>query len=141
MAAVRSTGNLAEKTLRLALHSRGFRYRRYSADLAGRPDLVFPRLRAVVFVDGDFWHGRKIREAGSGAIRSEVRSPNRETYWLPKLTRNIQRDDYVSNVLREQGWMVIRVWESDIKKDAEAVANEVARLLSTRDRKSPIRPR
>jgi DNA mismatch endonuclease, patch repair protein len=133
MAAVRSTNNRYESALRRELFRRGLRYRLYAKDLPGRPDLTFPRFRAVLFVDSDFWHGRLVREQGTAALKRSVRSANRDSYWLPKLSRNIERDDYISAILRERGWLVLRIWESDIRRDLHAVAERVVRELRRRE--------
>lgn len=104
--------------LRRELWRRGFRYRVDVADLPGRPDIVFTKARLVVFVDGDFWHGRdwsdrKARlETGSNAL-----------YWISKIERNIARDRAVIASLEDDGWCVLRVWEGDVR----------ARLLQTVD--------
>ena len=129
MAAVRSRQNAAEFLLRKALHGRGFRYRLYGKSLPGRPDLVFPKHKAVVFVDGDFWHGRVLRERGPAALEESLRTEHRD-YWITKLHRNVARDDYVSRALTDRGWKVLRVWESEVKKDVNAVAERIATALT-----------
>lgn len=72
MAAIGSRNNRAEVALRKELWKRGFRYRLYDQRLPGKADLVFPRYRSVIFVDGDFWHGRRFREQGKQALRVPV---------------------------------------------------------------------
>lgn len=133
MRAVRSADSKAELLLRRALHARGFRYRLHSRTLPGKPDIVFTRTRVVVFVDGDFWHARVLREEGPVALRHAVRGA-RQKWWVSKLKRNAARDEEVNVLLARLGWKVVRVWESDVQRDVEKVAERVARLLRRRQR-------
>lgn len=135
MAAVRSKENKAEVVLRRELWRLGFRYRLYRAALPGRPDLVFVSAHAVVFVDGDFWHGRPIREDGERAFRKTMRTERRD-WWVAKLKRNIIRDNEVNAALRSMGWLAIRVWESEVKRNPTLVANKVAKKLVLRQKRS-----
>ena len=128
MAAVRATDNVAERALRRTLWRRGYRYRLYDRHLQGRPDVVFPRFRAVLFVDGDFWHARSLVEGGGTALRQSLKTKRRE-WWIEKLTRNAQRDQEVTAELGKSGWRVIRMWEQDILEDVEGAADEVERFL------------
>jgi DNA mismatch endonuclease (patch repair protein) len=123
MQAVRSRDNRMETALRLALWKRGHRYSRY-ARLPGRPDLAFKAQHVAVFVDGDFWHARVLRERGIEALGAEFKTP-RKDWWLRKLSANADRDDRVTSVLRQDGWTVVRLWERDIRKD---LAGAVARV-------------
>jgi len=134
MAAIRSTANLTETALRKAIHRKGFRYRKNVSGVPGRPDLVFPREKVAVFVDGDYWHGRLLRERGLEALESTLRTPTRG-YWLAKFQRNVARDDYVTGILKRQGWIVLRFWESDIKRDVLPAARRVAQAVRRRRRK------
>lgn len=131
MSAIRSRENRTEKELRQTLHRLGFRYRKYSKSVVGKPDIVFPRERVAVFVDGDYWHGRLLREAGPSALESYYTSRQR-TYWIPKLERNVRRDDAVTASLRAEGWLVLRYWETDVRKDIAAIALEVAKAVRSR---------
>src|SRR5579862_3298439 len=98
MSAIRSSGNKTETALRKALHKVGLRYRKYRADLPGRPDLVFMQAKVAVFVDGDFWHGRVLIEDGLAALKARLRTPNR-AYWLSKLQRRVARDREITKLL------------------------------------------
>ena len=128
MAAVRPRHNRAEVALRKALWRRGLRYRLYDRRLPGRPDLVFPAFRSVVFVDGDFWHGRILVERGPRALRRSFRS-QRADFWVMKIKRNAQRDREQTAALGALGWQVIRVWETDVLKDLTGVAARIARVI------------
>lgn len=136
MSRVRSTGNRAEAGLRKELWRRGHRCRRYYKGLVGRPDLVFTKARVVVFVDGDFWHGRALAEGGRRGLRGVIRGP-RFDWWLAKLRRNAQRDIEVTSALTTDGWTVLRYWESDVLRDGARVANDVSRVI----RKSGVTPK
>ncbi|MBB4636087.1 very short patch repair endonuclease [Longimicrobium terrae] len=124
MSAIRSKDNRTEVALRKILHRRGLRYRTYYTGLPGKPDIVFPRQRLAVFIDGDYWHGRLLREKGLDAVVAKIKSPNRE-YWVRKFQRNVARDDFVTSELRAKGWTVLRFWESDTKRDIEGVAQVI----------------
>jgi DNA mismatch endonuclease, patch repair protein len=116
-----------EILLRRALWHAGCRYRKDVADLPGRPDIVFPRARLVVFCDGDFWHGKDWQER-----RSKLARGTNALYWLAKIERNIERDHCHRALLEEAGWAVLRFWESDILADPEAVARRVLEELDER---------
>lgn len=93
MSAVRSQGGKADQALGRALWSRGLRYRRRS-HLVGKPDLVFATPKVVVFVDGDFWHGRGLHDR---IARGDFK--RNADYWVPKLRRNAERDADVTQAL------------------------------------------
>ena len=135
MSRVKATGNRAESRLRSDLSALGFRYRRYHRSLIGRPDIVFVSARVVIFVDGDFWHGRGIIDNGVDALRATLRTPRRE-WWIHKLLRTIKRDATVTRELRRAGWRVVRVWESDVLKSPERIARRVARVIERRQAKA-----
>lgn len=121
MRAVKSADTGPEIALRKALHRVGLRYRLHAGDLPGRPDLVFPRWRAVVFVHGCFWHGH---DCPRGA-----RTPkSNRAYWEAKIARNRARDDETRRALRRLGWRAITVWECEMK-DVAGAARRVARSI------------
>jgi DNA mismatch endonuclease, patch repair protein len=99
------------------------RYRLHG-NLAGRPDLLFPQQRVVVFCDGDFWHGRNL-EARLARLASGHNAP----YWVAKIQSNVDRDSAVSARLVAEGWHVIRVWETDVLRDPERVADMIATVV------------
>lgn len=141
MSAIRSTGNATEVALRKALHARGYRYRLYSTELPGKPDFVFVAERIAVFVDGDYWHGRLLREKGEAAMKRRMKTPNRD-YWIDKFRRNIARDDRVTLELMDLGWLVVRLWESEVKADLNASASIIeSHILDRRAAPGIHRPR
>jgi|ERR1041385_1242725 DNA mismatch endonuclease (patch repair protein) len=106
-------GTNPEIALRRELHRRGLRFYVEYHSAAGRPDLAFPSLRLAVFVDGDVWHGH-----------AERRVPDA---WRPKIDANVHRDAVVNARLRDQGWTVLRIWESDIRRNLDACVEAVTR--------------
>lgn len=116
----RGSDTQPEILLRRALWKRGARYRVHYKGLIGRPDIVFVRQQVAIFCDGDFWHGRSWDERKARLARGS--NPG---YWIAKIERNIYRDGQVDEALRDQGWRVIRFWESDIRKSPDAVAEEI----------------
>lgn len=130
MARVRATNNKAEIKLRKLLWNLGFRYRLYDQRLPGRPDIVLPRHRTAIFVDGDFWHGRVLIEHGPDALRSSFRT-ERRAFWIDKITRNVARDRQNDSDLKELGWTVLRYWERDILKDPARIIREITDSLQS----------
>jgi DNA mismatch endonuclease (patch repair protein) len=132
MRANRKTGNRPEARLRSELHRRGLRFRK-NAPIRGdgwtvRPDVVFPRLKIAVFLDGCFWH----------ACPQHGTSPRvNQRYWLPKLEHNAERDSLNNKRLREAGWHVVRIWEHVATADA---ADSVEREVRLRRRAVTDRP-
>ena len=120
----RSRDTKAEVRLRKELWRAGLRYRLHVSDLPGKPDIVFRSARVVVFCDGDFWHGRRwIRQ------RKKLAAGLNAQYWLAKIAANVARDRRNNRRLRQQGWTVVRLWETEILRNpAEAAANIIAIL-------------
>lgn len=128
MAAVHATNTVPEMMLRRELHRRGLRYRLHTS-MPGRPDIVFPGSNLVVFVDGDFWHGYGWRERGFDNLDAQFDNHADPERWRAKIRRNMERDVEVNATLAARGWRVHRVLESTIRRDVQAVAEEVESLL------------
>lgn len=107
-----------ELMLRKELWRRGLRYRKNFKMLEGKPDIVFLRARIAVFVDGKMWHGYDW-----GHQKEDFKS-NRD-FWIPKIERNMERDREVTEALTEQGWMVMRLWDFEIKNDVKLCADKI----------------
>jgi DNA mismatch endonuclease (patch repair protein) len=104
MRAVRRLDTPPEKRVRSLLHRLGFRFRLHREGLPGRPDIVLPRFRTVIFVHGCFWHRhRNCRKATTPASRHE--------FWMTKFSQNRRRDARVRRQLEDAGWRVLIVWE------------------------------
>lgn len=131
MSAIRSTGGKTEVALRSILHRRGFRFRKNYPKLLGRPDIVFTRARVAVFIDGDYWHARILRERGTEALKVQLKTPNR-AYWIEKFTKRVTRDNDVTATLQAEGWIVLRLWESDVRIDLNRAADLISRTVTQR---------
>jgi len=105
MSAIRSRDNRTEVALRQSLHALGLRFRLHRRDLPGRPDIVFARERVAIFVDGDYWHARSVREATEDPY--ERFTAERRDYWRQKFERRIQLDDTATAALKASGWIVL----------------------------------
>jgi len=124
MSHIRSKNTKPEEMVRKYLFSKGFRYRKNVRKLPGCPDIVLPKYKTVIFVNGCFWHKHD-------CPRFVWPSSNQE-YWIPKITSNVERDERNYSMLRNEGWTVIIVWECELKKavaDArlEKLINEIKR--------------
>lgn len=123
MAKIKSTNTTAELVLRLALWHKGIRYRKNWRKLPGTPDIAITKYKIAVFVDGDFWHARGHKQSPGEQIGT------RKEYWTKKLSRNVERDKEVNDQLTQAGWLVLRFWESDIKKNIDGVIAEIMKYL------------
>lgn len=125
MARVRSKDTAPELVVRRLAHRMGYRYRLHGADLPGKPDLVFPARRKVIFVHGCFWHGHEA--CRSGTVRPQANA----AFWGPKLDRNKQRDAQHLAALAEAGWSALVVWGCELR-DEDALRARLAAFLGTR---------
>jgi len=113
MSRIVSKDTQPELVLRRVLHGLGFRYRLHGSGLPGRPDLVLPRYKTVVFVHGCFWHRH--------ADCSIATTPKSNTsYWIDKFQKNVSRDARVTKALEEAGWRVLVVWECEVSSAVKA---------------------
>ena len=108
MSRIRSTDNKPEEIVRKFLFSQGFRYRKNDKKLPGKLDIVLPKYRTVIFVNGCFWHKHDCPRF--------VWPSSNQDYWRPKILGNVERDKKNAEQLRSQGWNVIVVWECELKK-------------------------
>lgn len=123
MSAVKSKNTRPELALRRALWSRGMRYKVNVKSLPGKPDIVFTRAKIVVFCDGDFWHGHNWAIRGQASMEDELKQYTQ--YWRDKILGNMSRDREHTARLVSDGWIVLRIWESDIKADVSKCADTV----------------
>lgn len=123
MQRIRNKDTKPEVMLRKALWHKGIRYRKNYKGLVGNPDVVLTRQKIAIFVDGDFWHARGHKKHPGEQVAS-----NKE-FWQKKLTRNVERDQEVTDELTEQGWLVLRFWENDVKTNISAVIEEIQQYL------------
>lgn len=120
MSQIRSKNTKPEELVRKYLFSQGFRYRKNDGRLPGKPDIVLPKYKTVIFVNGCFWHGHE-------GCRYFVWPKNNAEFWTEKISGNIQRDQRNHQLLKQQGWHVIDVWECELKKNI--VQETLGRLI------------
>ena len=126
MQAIKNKDTKIEIQLRKELWSRGIRYRKNVKEVFGKPDIVFKSKKIAVFCDSEFWHGYNWKEK-----RDEIKS--HRDFWIPKIEKNIKRDKEVNAALEAEGWMVLRFWGNEIKKNVEACADLIVAALKERD--------
>jgi DNA mismatch endonuclease (patch repair protein) len=119
MSRIRGRDTRPEIRLRSLLHRAGYRFRLHARDLPGRPDIVLPRFRTVIFVNGCFWH----RHPG---CRGATTPSTRPEFWQAKFDGNVERDSRNHAALRASGWNVLVVWECELKSEPEAVVERVS---------------
>lgn len=122
MQAIRSKNTRPEITVRSLLHAAGFRYRLHVSDLPGKPDLVFPKYRAVVMVNGCFWHGHDCHFFKLPSTRTD--------FWKQKIEKNRANDEKSSLALKAAGWRVAAVWECAVRGRKVQDLAQVSRALS-----------
>lgn len=121
MSLIRSTGSAPEMKLRRLVHQLGFRFRLHAKELPGKPDLVFPSRRVVIFMHGCFWH----RHKGCKLARLPK---SKLAFWKPKLDANRKRDIRNQRKLRALGWRLLVVWECELV-DTERVSVLIQGML------------
>jgi DNA mismatch endonuclease, patch repair protein len=123
MSKIRSRDTAPELAVRRLAHAMGYRFRLHKKDLPGKPDLVFPGRKAVIFVHGCFWH-----QHPDPACLDGRRPKSRPEYWTPKLDGNIARDERRQAELKAAGWRVLVLWECDIGRGQNLEASLLAFL-------------
>jgi DNA mismatch endonuclease, patch repair protein len=121
MRRIRSRDTAPEIQVRKVAHRLGFRFRLHRRDLPGKPDLVFPGRKKIIFVHGCFWHKHSCREG-------RVPSSN-SSYWAPKLARNVERDTAVLQALDSLGWSTLVIWECELRNEV-VLADKIQAFLS-----------
>lgn len=112
--------------LRKELWSRGIRYRKNSTKIFGKPDIVFIGKKIAVFCDSEFWHGYNWEER-----KKDFKS--HQGFWIPKIERNIERDKEVTAKLESEGWIVLRFWGNEIKKNTVYCADVIENVFKEKD--------
>lgn len=125
MRAIKAKDTDIELMLRKELWSRGLRYRKNCKSVIGKPDIVFFRAKVAVFCDSEFWHGFNWE-----VKKNEIKS-NRE-FWIPKIEKNILRDQTVTKELENAGWTVLRFWGRKIKADCVGCADYIEWVLNSK---------
>ena len=125
MSRIKGKNTKPEEIVRKYLFSKGFRYRKNDKKLPGTPDIVLPKYKTVIFVNGCFWHGHK-------DCRYFVIPKTNTDFWLNKINTNIERDKRKQEALKELGWNVVVVWECELKsKLAEQTLSDLIGKLKS----------
>lgn len=122
MGKIKHQNTLPEKLLRKQLWHLGFRYRLNVSKLPGKPDIVIEKWKLVIFIDGEFWHGYNWEN-------KKQRIQSNRAYWIKKIERNIKRDLENTHKLESMGYVVIRFWEQEIKKEIGSCVRRVLNAL------------
>src|ERR1700744_6798342 len=120
MSRIKATDTKPEMRIREFLFAAGYRYRLHVRTLPGKPDIVLPKYRTVIFIHGCFWHGHE-------GCKYYVVPKTRTEWWLNKIGGNIAKDAYAENALKAAGWKIIKIWECELKKGF--LENTLANLL------------
>jgi len=124
MSRIQSKDTTPEMIVRKLIFSKGYRYRLHRKELPGKPDIILPSKKKIVFVHGCFWHQHNNPKC------KIARVPKSKTeYWIPKLERNVERDAEHQKSLRSKGWKVLVVWECETN-DVKKLSRKLDRFLS-----------
>lgn len=125
MKRVKNKDSKIELALRKELWKRGLRYRKNVQAVFGKPDIAFLGKKVAVFCDSEFWHGYDWEHH-----RDDIKS--HQEFWIPKIERNMERDKEVTSQLTYEGWVVLRFWGNEIKKNPAACADIIEEALRNR---------
>lgn len=123
MSRIRSYDTRPEKSVRSLIHKMGYRFRLHVKTLPGKPDIVFPKLKKVIFVHGCFWHLHK--NCRDGTIPK-----TKHNQWKAKLIKNVKRDKQHVKDLRRSGWKTLTLWECEVEKKTAHVQKTILNFLS-----------
>ena len=122
MQKIKNKDSQIELMLRKALWTRGLHYRKNVQSVFGKPDIAFISKKVAVFCDSEFWHGYDWENR-----KNDFKS--HQEFWIPKIERNMERDNEVTQKLVSEGWTVLRFWGHDIKKHTEECADKIERAV------------
>jgi DNA mismatch endonuclease (patch repair protein) len=125
MSRVKSKDTRLEVTVCRALWAAGLRYRKHLKSVPGTPDIAFPRIKVAVFCDSSFWHGHDW-------VNEQKRFKANREYWIPKIERNMRRDQQVNEELGKRGWVVLRFWDFEIRDSIEGIVARVHSAIASR---------
>lgn len=125
MSRIRCKDTEIEVKLRKELWSRGLRYRKNVKNIPGKPDIAFIGKKVAVFCDSEFWHGYDWEHR-----KNDIKT--RREFWIPKIERNIERDQEVNQMLENQGWIVLRFWGKQIQKNLSECADIIESTVRSR---------
>lgn len=122
MSMIKGKSTSPEVILRKCLFSQGNRGYRVNLGITGKPDIVFTKNKLAIFIDGCFWHK---------CPRCYIVPKNNKKFWKKKINGNVKRDKQVNQILKKEGWKVIRFWEHDVKSDLEKCYKKISKKLKT----------
>lgn len=126
MQRVKNKDSEIEILLRKALWAKGYRYRKNVKSVYGHPDIAFISKKIAIFCDSEFWHGYDWENR-----KKDFKV--RQDFWIPKIERNIERDKEVTARLEQDGWIVIRFWGKEIKKNTDYCVNIIEKAVNGND--------
>lgn len=121
MKQVHSKDTNPEKLVRSLIHKMGYRFRLHRKELPGKPDIIFPSMNKIIFVNGCFWHGHKCK-------RGNRIPKNNLEYWSKKIKKNVIRDKLNNKKLINNGWKCLTVWECELK-NIDDIARKIEEYL------------
>jgi len=125
MSRIKSKDTKPEMLVRKFLHKNGFRYRLHAKNLPGKPDIVLPKYKTVIFIHGCFWHGHE-------GCKYFVVPKTRTEWWSNKIEGNIKNDEYKQCLLKNKGWRILIIYTCELKnKVLNSTLNNLATLLSS----------
>ena len=127
MSRIRSKDTSIELILRKALWHHGIRYRKNYKKLPGTPDIAITKYRIAIFCDSEFFHGKDWEK-----LQLRLANGSNSSYWLKKISRNMERDQDVERTLRSREWTVIRFWGDDIKKNTQDCVRVIEEAIEER---------
>ena len=127
MSRIRSKDTSIEIILRRALWNHGIRYRKNYKKLPGTPDIAITKYRIAIFCDSEFFHGKDWEK-----LKLRLENGSNSTYWLKKISRNMERDQDVERTLRSREWIVIRFWGNDITKNTQDCVRVIEEAIEER---------
>lgn len=122
---IHSENSVAECIVMQELKKRNIYFAKHVKKIIGCPDIVFRRKKVIVFIDSDFWHMNP---------KKFIMPKTNVEYWRKKIARNKERDEFVNKTLSESGWLILRFWESEIKKDRNSVIEKILKAIDRFDR-------
>lgn len=127
MKSIKSRDTKPEVLLRKALWHRGYRYRKNFKALSGKPDIVLTKQRVAIFCDSEFFHGKDWEK-----LKLRLENGKNSSFWIKKITRNMERDAEVERTLRANEWTVLRFWGDDILKHTDDCVKTIEEIIFER---------
>lgn len=125
MQAIKSKDTSIEVSLRKALWNKGIRYRKNYAKLLGKPDIAITKLKIAIFCDSEFWYGYNWEE-------KKAKITINKQYWITKIEKNMERDSNITQLLKQDGWIVLRFWGKEIKRNLSSCVEQINAAIQQR---------